>query len=227
MVFSFLFVSILVYSQELYQDVVTLKNGKVVRGIIIEQVSDQYLKIRTRDSKILEISMEDVEQISQETFQIDASKRELYDPYFFKSKHDYWSLATGIGPSYGGMGLRFQQRFGKIQGYGYHVGMGVMTGGEGYRSFWGYSFGFKFFPYKSYYVNAQYGSIGIVYQEDILGNIVNQEALYGPSALIGADWFFSQYFGMNVGIGASFNITHPDVQAVIFTYDFGLVVKIK
>ena len=88
MVFSFLVVAIRVYSQELYQDVITLKNGKVVRGVIIEQVSDQYLKIRTRDSKILEITMEDVEQISQEAFQIDASKRELYDPYFFKNKHD-------------------------------------------------------------------------------------------------------------------------------------------
>lgn len=227
LVFSFMFVTILVFSQEIYQDVVTLKSGKIVRGVILEQVSDKYLKIRSRDNKIMKIPMSEIEEISQEAFQVEGLKRELYDPYFMKNKHDYWSFATGLGPSYGGLGLRFQQRMGRILGYGYHASIGVMTGGEGFRSFWGYSLGFKFYPYKSYYVNAQYGSIGIIYQEDVLGNIVNQEALYGPSLLVGGDWFFSQYFGMNAGIGVSFNITHPDVQSAIFTYDIGLMVKFK
>ncbi|MBU2650773.1 MAG: hypothetical protein KKA81_07550, partial [Bacteroidetes bacterium] len=112
-------------------------------------------------------------------------------------------------------------------GFGYHAGLGIITGGEGFRSFWGYSAGFKFFPYKSQFIDIQYGTIGILYQEDYLGNIINQEVLIGPSALLGGDWFFSQYFGMNGSVGASFNVSHPGVQSVFLVIEMGLMVKFK
>ncbi|MBU2651520.1 MAG: hypothetical protein KKA81_11340, partial [Bacteroidetes bacterium] len=105
-------------AQQLFQDVIILKSGKEVRGVIQEKVDGEYVKIRSRDNRTLEIPFADIERITQEVFEAEGLKKDLLDPYFMKNKHDYWSLATGIGPSYGGFGLRFQQRFGRKIGFG-------------------------------------------------------------------------------------------------------------
>ena len=48
------------------QETVYLKNGSIIRGIIIEQVPAQSLKIRTKDGNIFVFAMSDVEKISKE-----------------------------------------------------------------------------------------------------------------------------------------------------------------
>lgn len=52
--------------QNTYQDVVTLKNGNVVRGTIIERSSDQSVKIRTTDNSIFVFRMDEIEKITSE-----------------------------------------------------------------------------------------------------------------------------------------------------------------
>ena len=47
------------------EDVVYLKNGKVVRGVIIDQVANQSLKIKTSDNKILTFKINEIEKISK------------------------------------------------------------------------------------------------------------------------------------------------------------------
>jgi len=48
-----LFVSLMVFSQDVqYEDVVYLKNGSVIRGMIIEQSPNQSITIQTADRKI-------------------------------------------------------------------------------------------------------------------------------------------------------------------------------
>lgn len=49
-----------------YQDVVYLKNGSIIRGIIIEQVPNKQYKIQTIDKSIFVYSMEEVEKIARE-----------------------------------------------------------------------------------------------------------------------------------------------------------------
>jgi hypothetical protein len=50
-----------------YEDVVHLKNGSVIRGIIVEQVPNESLKIETRDGNIFVYQMDEVEKMTKET----------------------------------------------------------------------------------------------------------------------------------------------------------------
>lgn len=55
------------FSQEAaLQDVVYLKNGSIIRGIIIEQIPGQSLKIRIADGSVFVYQMSDVERITKE-----------------------------------------------------------------------------------------------------------------------------------------------------------------
>ena len=47
-------------------DVVYLKNGSVIRGIITEQTPNESLKIKTSDGNLFVYQMGDVERISKE-----------------------------------------------------------------------------------------------------------------------------------------------------------------
>lgn len=48
------------------QDVVYLKNGGIIRGIIIEQVPGQSIKIQTRDGSVFVYSMDEVQKMTRE-----------------------------------------------------------------------------------------------------------------------------------------------------------------
>lgn len=48
------------------QEVVYLKNGSVIKGVVIEQVPGVSLKIRTNDGSVFAYSMSEVEKISKE-----------------------------------------------------------------------------------------------------------------------------------------------------------------
>lgn len=58
--------AIRVQAQDL-QEVVYLKNGSIIRGVIIEQTPNVSLKIRTPDGSIFAYKMEEVEKITKET----------------------------------------------------------------------------------------------------------------------------------------------------------------
>ncbi|MDO4758056.1 MAG: hypothetical protein Q4A18_02185 [Rikenellaceae bacterium] len=49
-----------------YQEVVYLKNGSVIRGVVIEQVPGVSLKVQTSDGSIFAYPMSDVEKITKE-----------------------------------------------------------------------------------------------------------------------------------------------------------------
>jgi hypothetical protein len=53
------------YAQEL-QDVVYLKNGSIIRGIIVEQIPNKTLKIKTADGSVFVYQMDDVTRITRE-----------------------------------------------------------------------------------------------------------------------------------------------------------------
>jgi long-subunit fatty acid transport protein len=54
------------FAQSKYQDVVYLKNGSVVRGVIIEQIPNQSIKIETADKNVFVYKMDEVEKIVKE-----------------------------------------------------------------------------------------------------------------------------------------------------------------
>ena len=53
-------------AQTNYTDVVYLKNGSIIHGIIIEQVPNQSLKIKTSDENVFFYKMDEIEKITHE-----------------------------------------------------------------------------------------------------------------------------------------------------------------
>lgn len=49
-----------------YVDIVYLKNGSIIRGIIIEQIPNESIKIQTQDGSIFVYKMEEVEKMTKE-----------------------------------------------------------------------------------------------------------------------------------------------------------------
>ena len=66
-VLTFLFVPFLLKGQGNYEDVVYLKNGSIIHGMIIEQVFEQSVKIKTRDNNIFVFQWNEIEKITKAT----------------------------------------------------------------------------------------------------------------------------------------------------------------
>ena len=56
-------------------DVVYCKNGSVIKGVIIEQIPNQSIKIQTSDGNIFVYSMEDVEKITKEQVAVKSNEK--------------------------------------------------------------------------------------------------------------------------------------------------------
>ncbi|HOT15038.1 MAG TPA: hypothetical protein PK252_09785 [Bacteroidales bacterium] len=58
-----------------YIDVVYLKNGSVIRGVIMEQVPNQSIKIQTADKSIFVYNMDEVDKILKEEAKTNSSSK--------------------------------------------------------------------------------------------------------------------------------------------------------
>jgi hypothetical protein len=61
-----IFLTTILFSQSNYQDVVYLKNGSIIRGIIIEQVPNKSIKIETADRNIFFYEIDEIEKLTKE-----------------------------------------------------------------------------------------------------------------------------------------------------------------
>ena len=66
------------------QEVVYLKNGSIIRGIVIEQVPNASLKIQTSDGSIFAYPMSEVIKITKETVKSKSNKSAIRQ--IFKKK---------------------------------------------------------------------------------------------------------------------------------------------
>ena len=89
------------FAQSNYQDVVYLKNGGIIRGIIIEQIPNKSVKIEIIGGNIFVFQMDEIEKITRE-------------PY--KGKKGNFSKNTGLRPGYKGL-IDFGYQFG-VGSYG-------------------------------------------------------------------------------------------------------------
>lgn len=64
--FLFVLFSITVYGQQLTEDVVYLKDGSQYRGVIVEQVPNQSLKVQITGGSIIALKMSEVDKITKE-----------------------------------------------------------------------------------------------------------------------------------------------------------------
>ncbi|MGD9581444.1 MAG: hypothetical protein AB7V50_08725 [Vampirovibrionia bacterium] len=59
-------IATLSFGQSNYQDVVYLKNGSIIRGVIIEQVPNKSIKIETTDRNVFVYQMDEIEKLTKE-----------------------------------------------------------------------------------------------------------------------------------------------------------------
>ena len=62
----FTLINTAINAQSSAEEVIYLKNGSVIRGIIVEQVPNQSLKIQTKDKNIFVFNFEEIEKISKD-----------------------------------------------------------------------------------------------------------------------------------------------------------------
>jgi len=56
------------FGQGNYQEVVYLKNGSIIRGVIIEQVPNKSIKIQTADRNVFVYQMDEIEKLAKEPY---------------------------------------------------------------------------------------------------------------------------------------------------------------
>ena len=66
-----------VFAQDNFQDVVYLKNGSIIHGMIVEQVPGKSLKIETKDKNVFVFQLEEVEKITKELMVSTAVKENV------------------------------------------------------------------------------------------------------------------------------------------------------
>ena len=64
--FLFAIITTVAFGQSNYQDVVYLKNGSIIRGVIIEQIPNKSIKIETADRNIFVYQMDEIEKLTKE-----------------------------------------------------------------------------------------------------------------------------------------------------------------
>ncbi|MDP2693095.1 MAG: hypothetical protein Q8O88_05660 [bacterium] len=114
----FSFITTFMLAQNNYQDVVYLKNGSIIRGVIIEQVPNESIKIETSDRSIFVYQMDEIEKITKEEKAIAKTD----DPAPARE-------GEGLKSGYRGI-AEFGYQFG-LGSYGTdHLKMNIINGGQ-------------------------------------------------------------------------------------------------
>lgn len=71
--FAILVSGFAIFAQSEMRDVVYLKNGGITKGIIIEQIPNQSLKIQTSDGSVFVYAMEEIEKMAKEKIERDET----------------------------------------------------------------------------------------------------------------------------------------------------------
>jgi hypothetical protein len=202
--------------------IITLENGNTKKGniqrkndnsiFLIDQYGDEH---KIDKSEIVEIKV--LHENSQNQIKSDLKETKKNTK---KEDKTFGSFGLGYGNSYGGLGIKYQYNFGPL---GLHGGLGYFPA----SLFLDYDFvdnplligvGMKIYLNKdrSLYLNPQYGSFGVkaikqeYYTQDYESSSTYQNVMHGPSLLIGVDAYFSDSFGLNGGIGVSYNTVEDE-----------------
>jgi len=94
-----LLLSVVIYAQQNnLVDVVYLKNGSILRGIIIEQIPNESIKLQTADSNIFVYQTSEIEKITKEPAVKQSRKQLVYGDNGLQHRKGYIGLS--LGPSF-------------------------------------------------------------------------------------------------------------------------------
>ena len=68
---SFIFICVFAYGQTAMEDIIYLKNGSIIRGVIIEQIPNQSIKVQTKDKNVFVFKYEEIEKMTKEESKIE------------------------------------------------------------------------------------------------------------------------------------------------------------
>jgi hypothetical protein len=160
------------FGQNNLEDVAYLKNGSIIRGIIVEQVPFQSIKIQTKDGSLFVFKLEDIEKITKEVEYKNIDKLAYKTEGFINITE--FSFCPGVGkkdigdfPSIPNKDYSFGVR--TINGYqpnsNFSVGIGIGVDKYEKESFMPLTFDIRYYILKgkvSPVLNANFGySIGL------------------------------------------------------------------
>jgi hypothetical protein len=137
----------------------------------------------------------------------------------------YFSIAAGGGNSYGGLGLSLQYLSRGNMRLGIHGGAGYLPIGVEPAIL--YAGGVKFYFWDLLYADLQFGCFGTYYKTywlNLYETASEGGLLFGPSLLLGYDWYFGDHFGINMAAGASYDIGEY-LKDFTVAVDFGFVFR--
>lgn len=82
------------FGQTNYQDVIYLKNGSIIRGMITEQIPNKTIKIETADNSLFVYQMNEIKKITKEPKQTTKKSTTNSNPNI-TDMDSYWSLHFG------------------------------------------------------------------------------------------------------------------------------------
>jgi hypothetical protein len=201
-----------------YEDVIYCKNGDIIRGMIIENAPNDYVKIKINDS-VITVEYANIIKFKKEEIVSQSIPVEDKEP---KIDRNGWLIGGGFGNSYGGYGVQVQFNAHRI---GYHAGIGYLSLGPAFQ------LGAKIFfsEKRNFYLDWQAANFGYAH-----GEYTNSEGqhfetienLIGVSCLIGGDFYIYSSLAINIALGASVNFSERDKidsGPVYIASDFGLL----
>jgi len=91
-----LFLPITLQAQTNYEDVVYLKNGSIIHGIIIEQVPNQSVKIQTRDGNVFFYKIDEIEKMTKEEHLLQKNEKPAHSEENIDIKKSKFTNITEI-----------------------------------------------------------------------------------------------------------------------------------
>lgn len=208
----FMVTTTLSFAQSNYQDVVYLKNGSVIRGVIIEQVPNKSIKIETVDRNVFVYQMDEIEKLTKEPYQ-GKSGSALYSSGLKSGYMGVVELGYQIGVGYYGMD---RLKLNIINGYQInpHFSLGLGTGLRYYFDAEAVLIPIFADFRASFIVNKilPYLSLGVGYSFNATSGFEGVGFLLEPS--VGVSFKVSDKSAMNVGLGY-------EMQKMDFYYDYG------
>jgi len=203
LLFLFALSTTLIFAQGNYQDVVYLKNGSIIRGLIIEQIPNQSIKIETSDRSVFVYQIDEIDRLTKETFRgrVGSSLSNFNNGSGFK--FGYKGIAElgyqfGVG-DYGMDRLKLDI----INGYQInpHFSLGFGTGLRYYFDASAAVIPF-FADFRANFIDNEispYLSLGIGYSFDATNDFEGVGFLLNPT--VGVSFKISDKSAVNVGLG--------------------------
>lgn len=185
-----------------YEDVVYLKNGSIIRGIIIEQKPNVSIKIQTSDNSVFVYEMDEIEKMTKE------KKTSKVDPFRLETGYIETGFKGIVELGYQtGVNFSSQDVIKLNIIYGYQVNPFFSLGlGTGVRYYIDGSDAFLipvFADFRGYLpLNSKispYISLGIGYSFDTSDTFNSVGFMFNPT--IGMNFKVSDKSAMNIGLG--------------------------